>query len=105
MVFYNILDLLISLLYWKLKVLMFYMKLLKNLKLKKNLFTPEERIANALQIIDSKGFFTLSEYAQANNLSRTVASKELAALTADHTSPIETSGRGTHKVWVRRIMK
>lgn len=74
-------------------------------KLKKNLFTPEERIANALQIIDSKGFFTLSEYAQANNLSRTVASKELAALTADHTSPIETSGRGTHKVWVRRIMK
>ncbi len=70
--------------------------------LKKNRFTPEERLDNALKIIDTKGYMTLSEYAQANNLSRTVACTELATLTADPTSPITTSGQGTHKVWVRR---
>ena len=70
--------------------------------LKKNRFTPEERLKNALKIIDAKGYMTLSEYAHANNLSRTVACTELAAITSDTTSQITTSGQGSHKVWVRR---
>lgn len=70
--------------------------------LKKKSCTQEQRIANALKIIDANGYMTLSEYAQANNLSRTTACKELAALTSDSSSPLTTSGQGSHKVWVRR---
>lgn len=70
--------------------------------LKKNRYTPKQRLANALKIIDANGYMTLSEYAHTNNLSRTTACKDLAALTSDPTSPIKTSGQGTHKVWVRR---
>lgn len=70
--------------------------------LKKKLFTPEQRLDNALKVIDDDGFITLSRYAQINNLSRTSASKELARLTSGQLSPLTTSGRSTHKVWVRR---
>lgn len=70
--------------------------------LKKKLFTPEQRLDNALKVIDDDGFITLSRYAQINNLSRTSASKELASLTSGLLAPLSTSGRSTHKVWVRR---
>ena len=43
-------------------------------ELKKNLYTLEQRIENALAIIDEKGHITLGEYAKVNNLSRTPAS-------------------------------
>ena len=61
-------------------------------ELKKNLYTLEQRIENALAIIDEKGHITLGEYAKVNNLSRTTASKELAKITADPTMPIDYTG-------------
>lgn len=70
--------------------------------LKKKLFAPEQRLDNALKTIDEKGFITLSQYAEINNLSRTSASKELSRLTSGPLSPLATSGRSTHKVWIRR---
>ena len=70
--------------------------------LKKNLYTLEQRIENALAIIDEKGHITLGEYAQVNNLSRTTASKELAKITADPTMPIDYTGQASHKIWIRR---
>ena len=70
--------------------------------LKKNIYNEEQRIANALDIIDRKGFITLREYAHVNNLSRTTASKELSRLTSDPTSPIYFKGRASHKIWIRR---
>ena len=71
-------------------------------ELKKNLYTLEQRIENALAIIDEKGHITLSEYAKVNNLSRTTASKELAKITADPTMPIDYTGQASHKIWIRR---
>ena len=70
--------------------------------LKKNLYTLEQRIENALAIIDEKGHITLGEYAQVNNLSRTTASNELAKITADPTMPIDYTGQASHKIWIRR---
>ena len=62
----------------------------------------DERIARALEIIEKNGVLTLSDYASINNLSRTAASMELKELTDDKTSPIDSVGRGSHKVWVKR---
>lgn len=70
--------------------------------IKKKLSTVEERIARGLSIIDDKGFVTLKEYADINNISHSTASRELSMLSSDSTSPITSSGLGTHKVWVRR---
>ena len=70
--------------------------------LKKNLYTLEQRIENALAIIDDKGHITLGEYAQVNNLSRTTASNELAKITAAPTMPIDYTGQASHKIWIRR---
>ena len=70
--------------------------------LKKNLYTLEQRIENALAIIDEKGHITLGEYAKVNNQSRTTASNELAKITADPTMPIDYTGQASHKIWIRR---
>ena len=70
--------------------------------LKKNLYTFEQRIENALAIIDEKGRITLGEYAKVNNLSRTTASKELAKITDDPEMPIDYTGQASHKIWIRR---
>ena len=71
-------------------------------ELKKNLYSFEQRIENALAIIDEKGHITLGEYAKVNNLSRTTASKELAKITADPNMPIDYTGQASHKIWIRR---
>jgi len=53
-------------------------------------------------VIETNGLITLSDYACINNLSRTAASLELKEITADRTSPIDSKGSGSHKVWVKR---
>ena len=70
--------------------------------IRKQLYSKEERIARALEIIEKNGVLTLGDYASINNLSRTAASMELKELTGDKTSPIDSLGRGSHKVWVKR---
>ena len=70
--------------------------------IRKQLYSREERIAHALEVIEANGFITLSDYAYINNLSRTAASLELKEITADRTSPIDSMGSGSHKVWVKR---
>ena len=70
--------------------------------IRKQLYSKEERIARALEVIEANGLITLSDYAYINNLSRTAASMELKELTDDKTSPIGSMGRGSHKVWVKR---
>ena len=70
--------------------------------IRKQLYSKEERIARALEVIETNGLITLSDYAYINNLSRTAASMELKELTDDKTSPIGSMGRGSHKVWVKR---
>lgn len=70
--------------------------------IRKQLYTKEERIARALKVIEENGMLTLGDYAYVNNLSRTAASLELKAITADKSSPIQSTGNGSHKVWVKR---
>ena len=65
-------------------------------------YTREERIARALQVIEKYGFLSLDDYAQLNNMSRTVASTDLKHITDDPPSPIRAHGRHSHKVWVKR---
>lgn len=70
--------------------------------IRKNLYTREERIQRALQFIETNGFIHLTEYASLNNLNRTAASLDLKQICSDPNSPITSSGRGSHKVWVKR---
>ena len=70
--------------------------------IKKERYDKQERINRALAMIEDNGFITLSDYAQTNNLSRAAASLELKEIDNDKTSPIMSSGNGTHKVWVKR---
>ena len=70
--------------------------------IKKNLFSKEERIARALQVIERDGYLTLTDYAHINNLSRTAASAELKEITSDANSPIDWRGNGSHKVWIKK---
>lgn len=70
--------------------------------IKKNLFSKEERIARALQVIERDGYITLTDYANINNLSRTAASAELKEITSDANSPIDWRGNGSHKVWIKK---
>lgn len=70
--------------------------------LKKKLYTREERIARALQVIERNGYIILTDYAYINNLNRCTASKELREITSDKSSPIDGRGSGSHKVWVKR---
>ena len=70
--------------------------------IRKQLYSREERIARALEVIEANGLITLSDYAYINNLSRTAASLDLKEITTDRTSPIGSMGSGSHKVWVKR---
>ena len=65
-------------------------------------FSTEDRIKNALEVIDRNGFIKLSEYAEINKLNRTYASEDLKVICNDPNSPITWTGSGSHKVWVRK---
>ena len=69
--------------------------------IRKQLYSKEERIARALEVIEKNGVLTLGDSASINNLSRTAAATELTELTNDQTSPIDSLGRGSHTVWVK----
>ena len=71
-------------------------------RLRKQLYTQEERIARAEEWLESHPTMTLTEYATLNNLSRSSASRELRSLSADADSPFATVGKSSHKVWVKR---
>ena len=71
--------------------------------IKKQLFTLEQRIERALAVIERDGFIGLTDYAAINNLSRTSASQELKQICADPDGSLEAKGRGSHKVWVKKI--
>ena len=70
--------------------------------IKKKLYSKEERIARALKVIERDGYITLTDYANINNLCRTVASEELKDLSNDANSPIDRRGNGSHKVWIKK---
>lgn len=71
-------------------------------RIKKSATTPEQRLQSALLLIKKQGFITLSDYANANEMSRTAASRELKHFASDPASGIAERGAHSHKVWVSR---
>ncbi len=71
-------------------------------RLYKKKYTLEERIKRGQEWLDKNTFFTLQDYANMNNLSRTTASLELKKLTHGDDAPFDYTGRGSHKVWIRK---
>ncbi len=68
----------------------------------KKKYTLEERIERGKRWLDSHAFFSLQEYANMNNLSRTTASLELKKLTHGDDAPFDYTGSGSHKIWVKK---
>lgn len=66
----------------------------------KERYTKEERLLRAINHIEQHGFITLTEYANMNGLSRSVASRELKAFTNDPFCLIKAKGVAPHKTWV-----
>ena len=64
--------------------------------------TLEQRAQKALELLQKHGFFTLDDYARANGVSRSMASRDLKSLTSDPTSGIAERGSHSHKVWIGR---
>lgn len=71
-------------------------------RLYKKKYTLEERVERGKRWLDSHAFFTLQDYANMNNLSRTTASLELKKLTDGEDAPFGYTGRGSHKIWVKK---
>lgn len=71
-------------------------------RLRKSPYSREERVALAMKFIEENGFMRLTDYVQLTRLSRSTACRELMELCADKSSSIDTSGRRTHKVYVKR---
>lgn len=71
-------------------------------QLKKQLYSPEQRIERAQQWLDTHHAMTLNDYAEMNNMSRTSASRELAKLSTGSDAPFACTGKWSHKVWVKR---
>ena len=71
-------------------------------RLYKKKYTLEERIERGKQWLEAHAFFTLQDYANMNNLSRTTASLELKKLTHGEDAPFDYTGSGSHKIWVKK---
>ena len=64
--------------------------------------TLEQRMQRAHQLIIDHGYITLSDYAIANHISRSMASRDLKRITSDPASGIIAKGSHSHKVWVKK---
>ena len=65
-------------------------------------YTPEQRLALAHQYLDKHAFLTVSIYRQLTGLVRSTATVELRKWAHTPGSGIDTSGIGSHKVYVKR---
>lgn len=65
-------------------------------------YTPEERLRLAKEHLETRPYITVADYAALTGLLRNAAAKELRRWAEDKSSGIGSSGRGTHKVYVRR---
>ena len=65
-------------------------------------FTPEQRHALAMKYLDTHPFLTVSEYQRLTGLLRTTATNELRQWAYQTDSSIDISGRGTHRVYIKK---
>ena len=71
-------------------------------RIRQQKYTAEERLQRAHAYLDENSMMRVADYMALTGLSRTAATLELQALRSDPSSGITISGRGTHKVYVKR---
>lgn len=64
-------------------------------------YTPEERLALAIEFLAHSPFLTVADYCRLTGLLRTTAGKELQLLASTAGSGITASGFGSHRVYIR----
>lgn len=65
-------------------------------------YTPQERLELARQYLDENPYLTIADYAAITGLCRTSASLEIKMWAQQSDSGIGISGRGTHRVYIRK---
>ena len=65
-------------------------------------YSEQERLALALQFIDTHHLLRVADYVQLTGLGRTKATQELRHFSSDPASGLCHTGYGSHKVYVRR---
>lgn len=65
-------------------------------------FSPEERLALALNYLETNHSMTVAEYEQLTGLSHTTAGKELKKWAATPNSGIYFKGSGSHKIYIKK---
>lgn len=65
-------------------------------------YTPQQRLQMAVKYLDEHPFLTVTDYQQMTGLLHTTAAKELRQWAEQEDSGIDTSGRGSHRVYVRK---
>ena len=65
-------------------------------------FNPEQRLALAVKYLDENPFLTVREYRRLTGLLQTAASQELKQWSQQPDSGIDTSGMGTHRVYIKK---
>ena len=71
-------------------------------RIKHSSYTEEERLTLALNYLNEHVFMHVSDYMKLTGLKRTSATMELKQFSRDPESGIDTEGRGSHRVYVRR---
>ena len=71
-------------------------------RLRQSPYSEQERLALALQFIDTNKLLRVTDYMQLTGLGRTKATQELRHFCSDFQSGLDFIGRGSHKVYVRR---
>ena len=72
-------------------------------RLRQSPYSKEERLQLALEYLDKNGAMHIADYMELTRLSRTTATLELKAFRQDSTSGITFVGRGSSKVYVKRL--
>ena len=72
-------------------------------RIRRSPYSKEERLALALDYLDKHGAMRIADYMELTGLARTAATLELQEFRQDMTSGIDFIGRGSAKVYVKRI--
>lgn len=65
-------------------------------------YTAEERLHLAQQYLEAHPYMTVADYRKLTGLLRTAATEELRQWASEPNTGIEASGRGSHRIYVRR---
>ena len=74
-------------------------------RIHKSPYSKEQRLQLALEYLEKNGAMHIADYMELTGLSRTTATLELKAFRQDPTSGITFVGRGSNKVYVKKVVE